>query len=172
MQKLRRKFPPLLWALHTLGTMVKMPLIYKSLLAIIAVAGLWLALITSASESIEIGDIQYKEAETKMGSCVTSRLGNGVKFLATYEDAEMEEYFSLPFFVECSPELIEALKGGHIKIGFYKNAYFGVILNGKILRSEKDYLDRFNDKANSVWFIFIVVFVSMFAVYLLGKSRG
>lgn len=152
--------------------MAKIPLTYKFLLVIIAITGLGLALITLTSESIEIGDIQYKEAETSQGSCVTSRLGNSVKFLATYENIEMEDYFSLPFFVECSSELLEALEGGHIKIGFYKNAYFGVILNGKMLRSEKNYLDRFNNKANSVWFIFIVVFVSMFAVYFLGKSRG
>jgi hypothetical protein len=152
--------------------MAKISLTYKFILVLIAIAGIGLALITLASERIEMGDIKYKEAETAQGSCVTSSLGNGVKFLATYEDAEMEDYFSLPFFVECSPELLEALEGGHIKIGFYKKAYFGVILNGKILRSEKDYLDRFNNKANSVWFIFIVVFVSMFAVYLLGKSRG
>jgi len=152
--------------------MAKISLTYKFLLVIIAIVGLGLALITLASESIEIGDIHYKEAETTMGSCVTSHLGNGVKFLAIYEDTEMEDYFSLPFYVECSSELLEAFEGGHIKIGFYKNAYFGVILNGKILRSEKDYLDRFNNKANSVWFIFIVVLVSMVAVYFLGKSRG
>jgi len=163
---------PLSQALHASETMAKMPLTYKAVLVTISITGLGLAFAILASEQIEIGDIQYKEAETVLGSCINSLSAHGVKFLANYGDEETEDYISLPLSIECNPELLEAFENGHIKIGFYKNAYFGVILNGEVLRSEKEYLDRFNDKTFSASFIFFVIFLAMFVTYYKGKHAG
>jgi len=120
------------------------------------------------TETVNLSDLKTKQGKVENAVCVDYKATSGVKFLVNYFGENEQDFIILPKNINCH-DILPRFIGSDIKITYYQNSYFGILLDNKSLTDTDTELSEFNNKNSSIAFIMFVSVFSALLFYFKGR---
>ena len=142
------------------------------MIGVLLVTGILTSFYLYKLDTVTQSDLNYKTGATSKPECIESRTVKGIRFTAKYSTETKNDFIQLPEAIPCNSELLAEFNDGNIEIYYNKNIYYGILLNGSMIRNTEQSIGEHNNKTSSIMFVLFLTAISIFAVYFKGKRTG